>query len=136
MAFYTPRKRKPGINIVSLIDILAILLIFFVVTTTFKKPEAQLKINLPESKTAVEQATPAPPVILSVTREGEVFLGEEPLSIAGLPVAIRRFQEENPGKTLALKADKEVPFGVIIRIMDGLKAAGIGDLPTFADPEE
>jgi biopolymer transport protein ExbD len=49
MAFYTKVKRPPVINIISLIDILCILLIFFVVTTEFKKNEAQVQIQLPES---------------------------------------------------------------------------------------
>ncbi len=55
MRFYTRKRRAPSIIIVSLIDILAILLIFFIVTTTFQKNLPQLQINLPESKTA-EQA--------------------------------------------------------------------------------
>ncbi len=55
MRFYTRKRRAPSIIIVSLIDILAILLIFFIVTTTFRKNQPQLQINLPESKTA-EQA--------------------------------------------------------------------------------
>ena len=50
--FYTRKRRAPVIIIVSLIDILAILLIFFIVTTTFKKTQPQLKIALPESKSA------------------------------------------------------------------------------------
>ena len=48
MRFYTKRRKMPSITIVSLIDILAILLIFFIVTTTFKDKLPQLQINLPE----------------------------------------------------------------------------------------
>ena len=59
MRFYTRKRRAPVVIIVSLIDILAILLIFFIVTTTFRKNPPQLKINLPDSKTA-EQAPAAP----------------------------------------------------------------------------
>ena len=54
MTFYTRKRRAPSVIIVSLIDILAILLIFFIVTTTFQRNQPQLQINLPESKTAEE----------------------------------------------------------------------------------
>ena len=50
MRFYTRKKRTPQLIIVSLIDILAILLIFFIVSTTFRKEQPRLQINLPESK--------------------------------------------------------------------------------------
>ena len=52
MRFYTRKKRSPQLIIVSLIDILAILLIFFIVSTTFRKEQPRLQINLPESQSA------------------------------------------------------------------------------------
>ena len=52
MQFYTRKRRNLFVNVVSLIDILAILLIFFIVTTTFRKKQPQVQINLPESKEA------------------------------------------------------------------------------------
>ena len=54
MRFYVKRKRTPQIIIVSLIDIFAMLLIFFIVTTTFKTAQSELSIKLPESKTATQ----------------------------------------------------------------------------------
>jgi len=57
MRFDTRKRRTPSIVIVSLIDILAILLIFFIVTTIFRKEQPRLQINLPESKTAENLAS-------------------------------------------------------------------------------
>ena len=54
------KRRAPSIIIVSLVDILTILLIFFVVSTTFKKDQPEVQINLPESKTAANAAGPLP----------------------------------------------------------------------------
>ena len=73
MKFYTRKRRAPSVIIVSLIDILAILLIFFIVTTTFRINQPQLQINLPESKSA-EQA-PAEdnqPLVLRVKSAEEI----------------------------------------------------------------
>jgi biopolymer transport protein ExbD len=63
MRFYVKRKRTPQIIIVSLIDIFAMLLIFFIVTTTFKTAESELSIKLPESKTATQAENPTDPIV-------------------------------------------------------------------------
>jgi biopolymer transport protein ExbD len=67
MKFYSRRKRTPQIIIVSLIDIFAMLLIFFIVTTTFKTAQSQLSINLPESKSASQGQNTEEPLVLAIT---------------------------------------------------------------------
>ena len=67
MQFYTRKRRNLFVNVVSLIDILAILLIFFIVTTTFRKKQPQVQINLPDSKEAETSSAPSTePVVLRV----------------------------------------------------------------------
>ncbi|MBE2180414.1 MAG: biopolymer transporter ExbD [Chthoniobacterales bacterium] len=132
--FYTRKRRAPVVIIVSLIDILAILLIFFIVTTTFKKNLPQLKIALPESKTAAAAETKEEPVILEVKDEETLQLGGQPVTFDTLAVELRRMNEANPGKGIALQADEGVPFRVIVRVIDALRDAGIRNLPAFARP--
>ncbi len=134
--FYTRKRRSPVIIIVSLIDILAILLIFFIVTTTFKKNLPQLKIALPESKSAAAAETKEQPVILEVKDEETMQLDGQPVSIEALAVELRRVNETNPGRGIALQADEGVPFRAIVRIIDALRDAGIRNLPAFARPPE
>ena len=134
--FYTRKRRSPVIIIVSLIDILAILLIFFIVTTTFKKNLPQLKIALPESKSAAAAETKEQPVILEVKDEETMQLDGQPVSIEALAVELRRVNEANPGSGIALQADEGVPFRAIVRIIDALRDAGIRNLPAFARPPE
>lgn len=120
--------------IVSLIDILAILLIFFIVTTTFKKNLPQLKIALPESKSAGAAEAREEPVMLEVMDEETLQLGGQPVKLDSLAAELRRVNEENPGKGIALQADENVPFRVIVQVIDALKDAGIRNLPAFARP--
>ena len=90
MRFYSRKRRAPSIIIVSLIDILAILLIFFIVTTTFRKNQPQLQINLPESKTA-EQA-PAEkdePAVLRIKSAEQITLDEKPVTLDTLAEALK-----------------------------------------------
>ncbi|MEX1044498.1 MAG: biopolymer transporter ExbD [Chthoniobacterales bacterium] len=134
--FYTRKRRAPVVIIVSLIDILAILLIFFIVTTTFKKNLPQLKIALPESKSAAAAETKEEPVLLEVKDEETMQLDGQPVSLEGLAAALRTTNEANPARGIALQADEGVPFRLIIRIIDAWREAGLRNLPTFARPPE
>ncbi len=134
MQFY-PRKRRqpPAVIIVALIDILIVLLIFLMVTTTFKQQPA-LKLALPESSQARKTgANEAPPLVLSIDREGKLRLGADLK-----PVTIERFKEEllaalprTPDLKLAISADKMAPFGEIVKVMDVAKEAGLKTVNAF-----
>ena len=136
MRFYTKKRRAPSVIIVSLIDILAILLIFFIVTTTFRKEQPRLQINLPESKSS-ERGKDAPkdPLILRVKNAAEISLGNEPVAIGSLAQALQAAIASNPGRPLAMQADRDAPFGVVVKVLDALKEAGLQNIPTFTEPE-
>ncbi len=136
MRFYTRKRRSPVVIIVSLIDILAILLIFFIVTTTFKKNLPQLKIALPESKSAAASDADTAPVILAIKDEETLQLGDRPVTLDQLAAALREMREANPEQGIAMQADESVPFRVIVRVIDSLREAGIRNLPAFARPAE
>jgi biopolymer transport protein ExbD len=118
MRFYVKRKRTPQIIIVSLIDIFAMLLIFFIVTTTFKTAESELSIKLPESKTATQAENPTDPVVLAITADEKIVLDNQSLkSVDDLAAA--------------LQEDQKVSFGFLVQVLDSLKKAGVKNLPTF-----
>ncbi|MBX9743496.1 MAG: biopolymer transporter ExbD [Chthoniobacterales bacterium] len=135
MRFYHKKRRIPSITIVSLIDILAILLIFFIVTTTFRKNLPQLQINLPESKTATPSAASAKKNIILQIKSAEVItLDTKPVTAALLPEALRAIQKENPNCNITMQADKEAPFGTVVTVLDALQIAGIKNIPTMMKP--
>ena len=124
------KRRAPSIIIVSLVDILTILLIFFVVSTTFKKDQPEVQINLPESATATTQPAQSDHAVVSVDENDEVRLDGNPLPVEELEAAVRNL----PGArktSLALEADRKASFGTIIKVMDALKLAGVKNLPAF-----
>jgi biopolymer transport protein ExbD len=137
MRFYSRKRRAPSIIIVSLIDILAILLIFFIVTTTFQRSQPQLQINLPESKTA-EQA-PAEkddPAVLRIKSAEQITLDEKPVSLETLAEALKSLRAQAPSRPIAMQADREAPFGVVVTALDALRDAGIKNIPAFTQPEQ
>src|ERR1700748_3859886 len=89
MNFAVRKRRAPSIIIVSLVDILTILLIFFVVSTTFKKDQPEIQINLPDSKTAANAAAEVDHAIVSVSENDEVRLDGEIIDVEKLEGAVR-----------------------------------------------
>ena len=84
MNFYPRRRRKPEVIIISLIDIFAILLIFTIVTTTFKTEQLAETIRLPQSKTAVVAEQAAESLKISITEKDEIYLGAKKVSLEEL----------------------------------------------------
>lgn len=136
MRFYTRKRRSPTINIVSLIDILVILLIFFIATSTFKKTQPQLEINLPESKTAtVAAAAKTEPIVLRVKAADQITLDDKPVTLANLATALSAARKQDSQRAIAMQADKQAPFGVVVQVLDALKQAGVKNIPAFTQPE-
>ena len=84
MNFIGRRKKKPEVIIVSLIDIFAILLIFVIVTTTFKSEQPAVTIKLPDSKTAVVAEHGDEALRLSISERKEIFLGAKKVEMSEL----------------------------------------------------
>jgi biopolymer transport protein ExbD len=134
--FYTRKRRMPSVIIVSLIDILAILLIFVIVTTTFKRDQPSVVINLPDSKTATAAPTQTDPAILSISAGQKLFLDNKPVELSNLKAALQDMLAANPNRTLALNADKAAPFGFVISVMDVLKEANVRNVPAFTEQQQ
>ena len=130
MNFAVRKRRAPSIIIVSLVDILTILLIFFVVSTTFKKDQPEVQINLPESKTATKAPAELEHAIVAVDEADAIKLDGRPVDVDELERAVRNLSPTQKA-SLALQADRKASFGTIIKVMDALKLAGVRNLPAF-----
>jgi len=130
MNFAVRKRRAPSIIIVSLVDILTILLIFFVVSTTFKKDQPEVQINLPESKTATRAPAELEHAIVTVDEADAIKLDGRPVDVDELERAVRDLSQTRKA-SLALQADRKASFGTIIKVMDALKLAGVRKLPAF-----
>ncbi len=127
------KKKSLVINLTSLIDVLFLLLIFFMVTTTFLSQPA-IKLDLPTAKNSdtVRQS----PVVISVDRGGRVFLNDEPMELELLGAALVRRLAESDSKVVVLKADTQVTHGAVIRVLDIVKGAGVKKLVVSTTPGE
>jgi biopolymer transport protein ExbD len=125
MQFKTRQKRKVLINITSLIDVLFLLLIFLMVSSTFLE-QPGIRLELPEAKSAVllEQKD----YILSINREGKMFLNKEAVTSDRLEEKVKAALPQMKDSALILKADKDVSHGLVVRVMDIVKRSGVKKL--------
>jgi biopolymer transport protein ExbD len=130
MRFVTQkRKRTPAVIIVSLIDVLLVVLIFLMVTTTAKKVEPALRLNLPQSKEAKPGSTDTKPFVVQVTTNFPFFfLGDRPVTLDKLQSELAAAVKKDPQLKVAVKADKQAPFGEIVKVIDVSKLAEVGSL--------
>jgi biopolymer transport protein ExbD len=135
MRFAVKKRRAPSIIIVSLVDVLTILLIFFVVSTTFKRDQPEVQINLPDAKTATAVPAELEHAIVSVDRNDEVKLDGQPIAIDQLEGVVRDLPPTRRS-SLALQADRKASFGIIIKVTDALKLAGVKNLPAFTQEQK
>jgi biopolymer transport protein ExbD len=127
------RRAAPAVIIVALIDVLIVLVIFLLVTTTFKQQPA-LRLTLPESTQALKSgANENPPLVVSIDAQGMFRVGNDNLPVTPdqLTDRFREAAEKDPQTKLAVRADKNAPWGKIVSVMDAASAAHIKVLSAF-----
>jgi len=106
-------------------DILAILLIFFIVTTTFKEPRPVLEIDLPTVKDIPSAEVTDTRSILAVSKEGTISLDQVQVKPEELANYLRSFKNVNPNTKLELEADEAVSLSQLFQVWDALTKAEI-----------
>ncbi|GBD94667.1 biopolymer transport protein ExbD [bacterium BMS3Abin05] len=118
-------RKKLLLNITSLIDVLFILLIFFMVTSTFQQ-QPGMKLELPEAKTSTIEKTQNITIFIDVQQQ--IFLNDKPYAVDRLENKLRQLVAKSHPSALVLKADKSVPHGLVVEVMDLVRQAGIKKL--------
>ena len=135
MRIFDPAKsqRPPSIRLINLVDVLFILLIFFIATTTFRanSPTA-VKLVLPEAKTAEEVGREkVERLSIAVSSDETIYLDNKPIALSTLEQTLRDAKEKNPKVQVQFSADKTVSYGTVVAIVDAARAAGIPDITAF-----
>jgi biopolymer transport protein ExbD len=127
------KKRSLIINLTSLIDVLFLLLIFFMVSTTFLSQPA-INLELPSAQHA--EPVKQTPVVVHVDQFGRIYVNDEPTEAALLGQALVERLATSVDKAVVLKADSRVSHGVVIGVLDIIKGAGVHKLIVSTQPEE
>ncbi|UCF04400.1 MAG: biopolymer transporter ExbD [bacterium] len=125
MQFNIRKKRRVIINITSLIDVLFLLLIFFMVTSTFLEHPG-LRLELPSARSA--EAARLEKLVLYIGPHGEIVFNDRAVALDSLEVVMKDAVPLAAEKTLVLNADKTVRHGTVVRVMDIAKRSGLEKL--------
>lgn len=130
---FLPQKRRstPSVIIVSLVDVLMVVLIFLVVSTTFKEAQAYIEIASSDSPDGIQGAN-SKSVVITIPRDSEhIMLDGKKLLIEKLRLElIKRFSDDS-GLILAIEADGKADFEIVVRVRDIAKSVGIKKLNAF-----
>jgi biopolymer transport protein ExbD len=108
------------INVSPLIDMVFILLIFFIVTTTFVE-ETGVEVDKPQAASAASLDKNS--ILLAVTAEGHVVYGGQEIGLAGVRALVKRMTEQDPVPVI-IQADKNASAGIVVRVIDEAKLGG------------
>lgn len=115
------KKNNLELNIAPLIDMVFILLIFFLVTTSFVK-ETGVDISRPAASTAVSKTGTT--ILIGITRDSTIHMDKREIDVRAVRANVERALAENPEASVVIVADKESTTGLVINVMDNCKLAG------------
>ena len=134
MQFHAHKRRQaPAVIIVALIDVLIVLLIFLMVTSTFKQQPA-LRLALPESSQSHKTgANEDAPLIVTIDAKGTIRLGADarPVTPDMLKTELTAQAAKKPDLKIAISADKTAPWGEVIKVMDAVRESNIKTVNAF-----
>ncbi len=119
------------INVVPLVDVMLVLLIIFMVAAPMMVQGLEVKLPATDSG-ALKQNDEL--LVLSLDREGSLFLDKEPVALEGLAGKIASVTAAKPGTKVYLRADRDVSYGLVMSVMAQTKKAGVADLGMVTEP--
>lgn len=122
MAFQRKKREDPKIDLTPMVDCVFLLLIFFMIGTTFVQTPG-LSIKLPQSSSRVAEKNPEE-VKIYLSKQGEIYLGETPVTAPALRRHLEGYKNKAGRMTFLLMADKEAQHGKVVELMDMAKVAG------------
>ena len=122
LARATADEDESAIDITPMLDVVFIMLIFFIVTATFVK-EAGIDVNRPDAATAVKQEQAN--ILIAINADNEIWIDRRQVDIRSVRPNIERLHAENPQGSVVIQADKDSRTETLIKVMDAARSAGV-----------
>ncbi|MCC6140223.1 MAG: biopolymer transporter ExbD [Nitrospira sp.] len=124
------RRFMAEINIIPLVDVVLVLLVIFMVTAPMLYRGMDIKLPVSASNTIKPEIR----AVLTIEKDQRLYLDKDQVSAIQLERKLKLLKEEHADVSVYLRADRDVPYGVVIQVMDGVKKAGIEKLGMVTDP--
>lgn len=120
------------IDLTPMLDVVFIMLIFFIVTTSFIK-ETGIDINRPSAATAEKKSKGN--ILIAITQNGEIWLDKRQIDIRAVRANIQRMKAKFPQSAVIIQSDTESKTGTLVRVMDQIRLAGVQNISIAASVE-
>ncbi len=117
------------INLTPMLDIVFIMLIFFIVTATFIK-ESGIEVNRPDAQTAQPQQRAN--ILIAISDRNEIWINRRKIDLGSVRANVERLHAENPQGSVVIQADKESNTDTLISVMDAVRQAGVFNISIAA----
>ena len=124
------QEEDADIDITPMLDIVFIMLIFFIVTATFVK-ESGIDVTRPDAETAVKQNRVA--ILIAIRDNNEIWINRRQVDLASVRANVEKLHAENPQGGAVIQADRQAETGVLVEIMDQVRFAGVGAISIAAE---
>lgn len=125
MPLKTEAPDDPGINLTPMVDVVFLLVIFFMVGTQFAETEKYQEINLPSATEARPLTGMPDEIVVNITREGAILVGQEPQSFEQLEVTLQQAHERYADQNVIIRGDKEAQWGSMHAVFDACRRIGL-----------
>lgn len=122
-------EEEAAIDMTPMLDVVFIMLIFFIVTASFVK-EAGIDVNRPDAATAVKKDRAN--ILIAISDKGEIWINKRRIDERAVQANIERLRAENPQGSVVIQADKKATTDVLIKVMDASRSAGVYDVSIAA----
>jgi biopolymer transport protein ExbD len=126
----TTEDEESSIDITPMLDVVFIMLIFFIVTATFIK-ESGIDIDKPSAATAVVQEKAS--ILVAIDADNNVWINRRQVDLRSVRSIVERLHAENPKGTLVIQADKESKNDTLVQVMDASRRAGVYNIALAAN---
>ncbi|NVJ50045.1 MAG: biopolymer transporter ExbD [Gammaproteobacteria bacterium] len=123
------KEEEAELDMTPMLDIVFIMLIFFIVTASFVK-DSGVEVTNPTGVTA--QARPDANIFIAVTKPGEVYIDNKKVEIEKLKLEVQRLKNEAPEGSIVIQADRDSKAGVVMKVLDAVKGAGVSRVSVAA----
>ena len=120
-----PRGRAQGLQMTALMDVIFLLLCFFVTTSVFSQWESEIAITLPSAKSATVPGRMPGEIILNVSAKGVVTVNGQTLALDELTRRLSRLSKLYPGQPVVIRADKATAYESLVGVIDACRSADV-----------
>jgi biopolymer transport protein ExbD len=123
-------EEESEVNLTPMLDVVFIMLIFFIVTASFVK-EAGIDINRPQAATAERKERGN--ILIAITESGQIWIDRRQVDVRAVRANIERLHAENPQGAVVIQADKNSKNGLLVQVMDAARLAGVPNVSIAAE---